>query len=246
MSTSENSNTANVNVSQTSVRPFPDSIRADAYLFDIDGTLLNSRDGVHYESFHSAVRTVFGVDSRIDGVPVHGNTDVGILRAVLRREGVSDAAFDRGIDQARYHMCEEVQRNAAALRPELCPSIRELLEILSAGGKLLGVASGNLEAIAWAKLQTAGLRHFFAFGSFSDRHELRQDIFAWGIAQVRSRLGPQATVCIVGDTPADVEAAHLVGAPVIAVATGIFDIAILEACGPDLCVSCCSDLLSVL
>ena len=29
---------------------------ADAYLFDIDGTLLNSRDGVHYNAFHNAVR----------------------------------------------------------------------------------------------------------------------------------------------------------------------------------------------
>ena len=30
---------------------------ADAYLFDIDGTLLNSRDAVHYFSFRNALRT---------------------------------------------------------------------------------------------------------------------------------------------------------------------------------------------
>jgi phosphoglycolate phosphatase len=224
-------------------RALPDSVRASAYLFDIDGTLLNSRDGVHYESFHNAVRAVFGVDSRIDGVPVHGNTDVGILRAVLRREGISDADFEVGLPRVLNHMCEEVRRNTADLRPELCPSIRELLELLSGRGKLLGVASGNLEPIAWAKLEAARLRNFFAFGSFSDRHELRPDIFGWGIAQVRSRLHREATVCIVGDTPADIEAARLMGAPVIAVATGIFDEVTLEACGPDLCVSCCTDLL---
>ena len=33
-----------------------------AYLFDIDGTLLNSRDGVHYNAFHSALRETFATD----------------------------------------------------------------------------------------------------------------------------------------------------------------------------------------
>ena len=68
---------------------------ADAYLFDIDGTLLNSRDGVHYHAFHAAVREVYGIDSSIDGVPVHGNTDLGILRAVARRAGLSDTEFEQ-------------------------------------------------------------------------------------------------------------------------------------------------------
>src|SRR5205807_1540782 len=67
---------------------------ADAYLFDIDGTLLNSRDGVHYNAFNNAVRRFFGVSSKIDGVPVHGNTDPGIIRAVLEREGVNGAELE--------------------------------------------------------------------------------------------------------------------------------------------------------
>src|SRR5258707_2979384 len=68
---------------------------ADAYLFDIDGTLLNSRDGVHYNSFHAALRAAFGITAQIDGVPVHGNTDVGILRAVAHRHGIGAAEFER-------------------------------------------------------------------------------------------------------------------------------------------------------
>jgi hypothetical protein len=54
--------------------------RFDAYLFDIDGTLLNAQGGVHYNSFHTALREVYGCEGRIDEVPVHGNTDIGILR----------------------------------------------------------------------------------------------------------------------------------------------------------------------
>ncbi|HEX3094339.1 MAG TPA: HAD family hydrolase, partial [Candidatus Angelobacter sp.] len=67
---------------------------ADAYLFDIDGTLLNSRDAVHYFAFQHAMRQVLGIEASIEGVPVHGNTDIGILRAVLHRAGMNDAAID--------------------------------------------------------------------------------------------------------------------------------------------------------
>jgi phosphoglycolate phosphatase len=247
---------------KAAIHALPESVRASAYLFDIDGTLMNSRDGVHWNSFHSAVRTVFDVNSGIDGVPIHGNTDVGILRAVLRREGVTDTDFQRELPRMLEHMCDQVRRNAADLRPEVCPSVRELLEALRGEGKLLGVASGNLEPIAWAKLQAAGLRDFFAFGSFSDRHELRPDIFAWGIQEARGLLSThidnrleaasrrdgercEIKVCIVGDTPSDIEAARKSGAAVIAVATGIYDQATLEACGPDVCVACCTDLLTL-
>lgn len=216
---------------------------ADAYLFDIDGTLLNSRDGVHYNAFHAAVREVYGIDSRIDGVPVHGNTDLGILRAVARRAGLSDAEFAGKLAAAIECMCAEASRNAAGMAPQLCPSIRELLTALRAASKLLGVVSGNLEPIGWLKLEAAGVKKFFAFGSFSGRRELRREIFAHGLEEVRRRLGGSARACFVGDTPADIEAARLVGSPILAVATGIFTRADLQAHAPDACVACCSDLL---
>ncbi len=216
---------------------------AEACLFDIDGTLLNTLDGTHYHAFHHAVRAIYGVDSSIDGVPVHGNTDIGILRAVLRREGISDAVFEAKLPAALEHMCAEVVRNAREIRAQLCPSVRELLEALRAAGKLLGVVSGNLEPVGWAKLRAAGLREFFAFGSFSDRNEQRAAIFRHGIEEARRRLGARASVCIVGDTPADVLAAQSVGAPVIAVATGIFPVEELRALHPEVCAACCTDLL---
>ncbi len=216
---------------------------ADAYLFDIDGTLLNTLDGTHYHAFHHAVRAVYDVDSSIDGVPVHGNTDIGILRAVLRRGGISDEEIARKLPRALEHMCAEVLGKAADIRTQLCPSITELLETLRAAGKLLGVVSGNLEPIGWAKLRAAGLREYFALGSFSDRNEQRSAIFQHAIAEVRGRLGSQASVCVVGDTPADILAAKAVGARIIAVATGIFPAEELRRAGPDLCVGCCTDLL---
>lgn len=220
--------------------------RADAYLFDIDGTLLNTRDGVHYHAFHHAVQNVFGVNSHIDGVPVHGNTDIGILRAVLRREGVSDADFERRVPMAIDHMCAEVRQNKAGIHIELCPSIRELLEHLRAAGRVLGIVSGNLAPIGWTKLEVAGLREVFAFGCFSEEHELREDIFRAGIREAERILGRGAEVCVVGDTPSDIAAGRAIGVPVIAVATGIYSQEQLRALQPDVCVGCCTELLTQL
>jgi phosphoglycolate phosphatase len=217
---------------------------ADAYLFDIDGTLLNSRDAVHYFAFRSAIRDILGIEASIEGVPVHGNTDVGILRAVLQRAGLRDRAIDKHMPQIVARMCTEVQQNRERLNPELCPSILELINYLQGQGKLLGAASGNLEAVGWLKLEKAGLRPMFAFGSFSFPRELRAEIFQHGIDLARKCLGKQASVTVVGDTPSDIEAARTVGVPVIALATGIYNFGQLKAHDPDACFTCGTDLLA--
>ncbi len=176
-------------------------------------------------------------------MPVHGNTDVGILRAVVRKHGLSDEEFAKGLPRALEVMRAEVERNAAGMQPAPCPSIADLLAQLTRAGKLLGVVSGNLEAIGWTKLRAAGLRDYFAFGSFSDRAELRRDIFRNGVAEARRRTRDGARVCMFGDTPNDVAAAREIGVPVVAIATGIYSPESLAACGPDLCVTCCTELL---
>lgn len=215
----------------------------DAYLFDIDGTLLNSRDGVHYNSFHTALKNVYKCDARIDKVPVHGNTDIGILRAAAALCGIDGDQFSRRLSEAQGIMGDEVEKNSADLRPELCPSIRELLDSLSAAGRLMGVCTGNLERIGWAKLKAAGVRDRFSVGGFSDRHEFRHDIFRDAMEQARARLGTGAQICFIGDTPNDIMAAQKLAMPVLAVATGIYSMDQLQQHAPTHCVACCTELL---
>jgi phosphoglycolate phosphatase len=218
-------------------------IDADAYLFDIDGTLLNAYGGAHYNAFHSALKCSFNLDCKIDGVQLHGNTDIGILRAVLAREGLNNGELEAKLSETLEHMCDEVEKNRAQLTATVCPGIPELIEALRIQGKLLGVASGNLERIGWLKIEAGSLREYFSFGAFADHHEKREDIFRNGVAEVKRRLGPSATVCVVGDTPSDINAARAAGIPVIAVATGIYTLEQLGEHAPDICVASCTELL---
>jgi phosphoglycolate phosphatase-like HAD superfamily hydrolase len=225
----------------------------DAYLFDIDGTLLNCRDGVHYNAFHNAFRQVWHCELKTDGIPLHGNTDIGVLRAAATAAGVSAEEFARKLPLAIATLQAEVERNTALLRSELCPAVGELLRRLHSAGKLLGVTSGNLEPIGWVKLRAAGIDGYFRFGSFCEvpggrdetapGRETRVDIFQNGIDEVCRRLGEKASMCFIGDTPADILAARSVNTPVVAVATGIYDVETLRQAQPDLCLPGCTSLL---
>ena len=229
----------------------------DAYLFDIDGTLLNCRDAVHYNAFHSALRQVWNCQRKIDGLPLHGNTDIGILRAACAGS-VSPDEFSGGLPRALAVIRTEVERHADSFRPELCPSIPTLVERLHAAGKLLGVTTGAIEPVGWAKLRAAGLARYFSLGAFSADmaatsgtsshtgdsqlqgcNESRAGIFRHGIDLVRSRLGEAARICFVGDTPSDIAAAKSLRTPILAVATGIYSAQELRTHSPDLCLPCC-------
>jgi phosphoglycolate phosphatase len=229
----------------THIQPGFDWTAFDCYLFDIDGTLLNSQDAVHYHAFHRAVETVFGLEFRLDGVPVHGNTDVGILRAYLDQAQLPEAEWRSRLPEALEFMSLEVERNAKRLCPDVCPGIRDLLQRLAGEEKLLGIASGNLERVGWAKLEACGLRAYFTFGAFSGALEKRDDVIADGIRQARVLRGESAKVCVVGDTPADIRSAHTNGLPAIAVATGIYGVDELASDRPEMCIACCEDLLRI-
>jgi phosphoglycolate phosphatase len=217
---------------------------ADAYIFDIDGTLLVTKDLVHWNALHQAMLEAYGVDTTIEGIPYHGKTDLSILRAAVGRAGVSDSDFKAKLPAALDVVCREVEVNHQQLAPKICPGIVQLLESLKASGKMLGVASGNLQTVGWHKVEAAGLRDFFSFGFFSDHHETRAEIFGNALEHVKVQLGSAARVCFIGDTPSDVDAAKQVGAQILAVASGTFSLEELTASSPDLCVSHCGELFS--
>jgi phosphoglycolate phosphatase len=217
---------------------------ADAYLFDIDGTLLLSRDRIHRYALHRAMLEVYGLETTIDGIAYHGKTDPGILRAALERGGIASQVIDRGMTVALEVMRHDAAEKASLFNPNVLPGVPEVLEVLRSKGKLLGVSSGNLESIGWFKLKAAGLRDFFEFGCFADDCELREHVFSEAMDEARRRLGPKATVCFVGDTPDDVRAARAVGGQVIAVGTGIFKVEDLGPLGADATVASCAELLT--
>jgi phosphoglycolate phosphatase-like HAD superfamily hydrolase len=217
----------------------------DAYLFDIDGTLLRSRDRVHFDSVAAGVQRVTGFEITLSGVMIHGSTDTAILRKACRQAGIPAQVLEEQYDAILEAMRNCVAERRHELDPELMPGIEEVLRHLAQMGALLGVASGNLEAIGWIKIEKAGLREWFRFGGFSDQFPVRPELIAHAARKARELAGGDAKICVVGDTPRDVEAAHANSLSVIAVATGKFSFDELLQSQPEACVSSLADLLAM-
>jgi phosphoglycolate phosphatase-like HAD superfamily hydrolase len=206
----------------------------DAYLFDIDGTLLRAAGGVHNDAFPDSVREVTGHEVSLERVFLHGNTDTRILAQMYEDAGVARHVWEPYREDLLKRMATLVHARQERMEILVIPGIRESLENLRSLHRTLGVATGNLELIGWLKIELGGLRGYFDFGGFSDQYEDRGLLIGAAAAQARRIAGPQSTVCVVGDTPADIAAARANDLPVIAVATGAYSIDQLLEHQPDI------------
>jgi len=215
----------------------------DAYLFDVDGTLLTCGDAVHYFAFCEALKTLSGRELNLDGVIAHGNTDTGILRDALNLAGIRESSWRPQLSAACDGMCAYVERNRERVCASVLPGVVEVLERLRSRQAIVGVATGNLKGIGSIKLECGDLLRYLDFQAFSDGFEDRADVYSRAVEKVRVLAGKRAAICAVGDTPADIRAARHHGIHVIAVATGIHSREQLSAEQPDLLLGSMSELL---
>jgi phosphoglycolate phosphatase-like HAD superfamily hydrolase len=208
-----------------------------AYLFDIDGTLLRCRDRIHIDSFFSSVRAVIGHELTLDGVTLSGNTDPGILRDAFRASNLDEALWQPHLEKILQQMRDDVAARHASFKIDKMPGVDQVLRYLHDKGATLGLATGNLESIGWLKIEFLGLRPWFTFGGFSDRCLARADMIAEAARQARALAGSASTVCVIGDTPADIAAARANGLPAIAVATGNYSFEQLMEHQPEACAA---------
>jgi phosphoglycolate phosphatase-like HAD superfamily hydrolase len=216
----------------------------DAYLFDIDGTLLRSRDRIHVDSVASSVQRITGFEITLAGIVLHGSTDTAILREACRQGGVPPEILEARIEAILEAMRQTVADHRHELDLIRMPGVEEVLDHLARRGALLGVGTGNLEIIGWIKIEQAGLREWFKFGGFSDHFPIRSELIGQAARKARELAGTGAQICVVGDTPRDIEAARANFLSVIAVATGRYSFDELLEHQPEVCATSLADLLA--
>lgn len=209
-------------------------------LFDIDGTLLVPARGRAYRhEIKCALVEVFGTFGRLDEVGFGGKTDLAILREALEPVGVSPETIRERIDHWEAGLLELTERLGRELPLFVqCAGVVDLLEALEADDRyLLSLLTGNLEAMATAKLAAVGLERYFRLrGAYGSDHEDRNELPAIAAGRIAAQTGrsyaPESFV-IVGDTPRDIAAARHFGMRCVAVATGGFTLDALARCAPD-------------
>ncbi|HEX9038249.1 MAG TPA: HAD family hydrolase [Ktedonobacterales bacterium] len=205
------------------------------FLFDIDGTLLRGAPPVHRQALCAAARGVYCVNiSPADLGQTAGMTDSAIARRALRAAGLPDGAITRRLP-AFFAAAADIyeQTVPSDLSAYLTPHATEALAWLRDRGATLGLVTGNIQRLAWAKLRAAGLLDYFRIagaeephpwiGAFGDDAEEREALPPLALSRAAHVLGWEhaaKNTWVVGDTPADIACGLASGLGVIAVATG--------------------------
>lgn len=190
-------------------------------LFDIDGTLLLT-GGVGLEALQRVFRRRYDVPHAAEGVEFHGRTDPLIIRSIAQKWLERDlTAEELATLSEDYVECLEEVLSGTPARFRVLPGARELVEALDGSGRAaLGLATGNFERSARAKLRRAGLERYFAFGGFASDSEDRLQLTRCAVERGRAAAGPDAPIVLIGDTVHDVRCAVALGVDCLAVATG--------------------------
>jgi phosphoglycolate phosphatase len=205
-------------------------------LFDIDGTLVLT-GGASSRAMTHAFEDVFGIPNGFATVAFGGRTDAWLLSQALGVHAIHPGASDLQRFNELYsaYLSREIEQPGS--RKGIMPGVRALLERLARRPETyLALLTGNTEIGARLKLRYFGLAQFFRCGAFGDDTLDRNQLLPAAIAKVRACGGPvvaPSQVVVIGDTPLDVACAAAGGARSIAVATGNYSAAELQAAGAD-------------
>ncbi|NQX00449.1 HAD hydrolase-like protein [bacterium] len=204
------------------------------FLFDIDGTLVDTA-GAGMAALNETTREIFGHE----GPPLDlaGSTDLGIIAHIHSHFEIEPTR--QRFDAYLQVYLERLDWNLAhgGFAGRVCAGAPELLAALGAHpDATVGLLTGNAAGGAAAKMRYFGLAAHFPFGAYGCDHADRNQLGPIALERASVHAGrmfrPEET-WVIGDTPKDIACAHAVGARCLAVATGPFSTAQLEAHGAD-------------
>ena len=198
-------------------------MRYQTVLFDLDGTLLDHLPAIHRCYVHTLPQLGLPAPTRDDVRRAIG----GGLENAMRRF-VSEADLPRALAIYRAHWDQTMLDGVA-----LMPGAAELLQALHAHGVASAVLTNKHGLSSRRVCEFLGIRPLLrgVFGA-NDTPWLKPDPRL--TAHVLATLGaPQATACLVGDSPFDVETARRGGIPGFFVTTGTHTAGDLRAAGAE-------------
>lgn len=206
-------------------------------LFDIDGTLLLTR-GKGIQAMLRAGADVFGepFDVTVDSA---GRLDPLIMADMVLAAG-ADGHPDamQAFRQAYHKRLDEILTPGVS---EALPGVQDLLAALDGEDAVQGLVTGNLPETGLLKLDRAGIdtaRFTIRAWATDSPHDppARDHLPAVALERFRDAHDRDADLertVIIGDTPHDVQCAHVNGLRCMGVATGKFGVDELRRAGAD-------------
>ncbi len=206
------------------------------YLFDLDGTLLDSIDLI-LKSFHHTAR----VHLRPERPNAHWLAGIGTpLRVQLREMASSDAELDAMLDTYREYNLEHHDQMAKPY-----PGVTEVVKALHQNEAKLALVTSKLSRGANRGLRLLGLEEEFPVRICAD-DVVHGKPHPEPVLKALAALGVLPTDAVfIGDSDHDIEAGRRAGVQTAAVSWGPFARETLEAAGPSRWIETPDELLTL-
>lgn len=202
----------------------------DSVLFDLDGTLVDSSEGITKSVSHALQKRGYGTYA-----PESLKSFIG---PPLRESFMAFCGVDTDEGTALVEAYREYYAKTGIFECSVYPGIREMLSALRKAGKPLFVATSKPEAFARRVLGHFALTGSFVFIGGARMDNTRTDkceVIQYTLENVPKDITVRNPV-MVGDSPHDILGARKAGLPGIAVSYGFGDPTSLENAKP--CAVC--------
>ena len=190
-------------------------MRWNVILFDMDGTLSDSGTGITRCAYYALTNMGYAVDSPDS---LHYFVGPPLEESFGVHNGMSPEQVKEGIRLFRERYAEKGIHEHAPY-----PGVPEMLHRLHAAGKRLCLASSKPRVYAERILESYGVRDCFEQvmgsefdGSFGTKTLVMEEL----MRRLRADDALKETMVMVGDRKYDIEGAHNLGLPCIAVGYG--------------------------
>jgi phosphoglycolate phosphatase len=189
-------------------------------LFDLDGTLTDSGEGIMHCTELTLAHYGLPIPPRSEMQSMVGPP----LRDSFLRFGIPFEELDNAVAFYRKHYLAVGQ-----YENEPYSGIRQLLEKLTAEGNRLYLATSKPETMAADILQYFDLKQYFSIicGAVPGGRSTKEEV----IAHLLTQLNSKEDLIMVGDTIYDVKGAAFHNIPCIGVSWGYGDVADMKAAG---------------
>jgi phosphoglycolate phosphatase len=222
------------------------SNKINLILFDIDSTILkNSINGKLV--FYHGINNVLNKKIDLKSVQMTGLCDKQIITEYLIKLKISKTEISKLIKPIEKEMVAFYLSNLLNEKKiKLLPGVKKLIESISEMDYPIGLATGNLEKIAYAKMNIVGLKKYFNFGGFGDSNISRKNIIIDAIKNAKKQGKKFNNVFHIGDSIFDVIGGRLAGVETIAVCTGTTSVKELKKQNPTYLLNNLSDTRKII
>ena len=183
------------------------SLKEHLFLFDIDGTILDSK-GAGKQAFIQSFKKALGIIIDHD-INFLGGIDNVIFKELYLSKNLPEEKLDEGWELFQHEYIKIISSNSKDEGWQIFDNVDKIIELLYEISNI-ALVTGNIKEGAIVKLNKVKLDHFFQCGGFGDHVLTREELVQEAICSSEKYFNKEfnkKNIYLFGDTEKDVNSA---------------------------------------